>query len=162
MFFFIIFFFTLIQQTFWCALENICVKKVIYTQIVKYTCESICGHSSDEDLSESVSPSLIEPASHMYRFTCSHQGAACLTQSCFSSIWPLCSSTGAAGGLFPVQGHLSGRWGRRLFLICLPTQIFSDILCRQTGDLLVTSLLLIFLFYCCPSVCNALSRYLLA
>lgn len=39
-----------------------------------------------------------QPASHMYRFTCSHQGADRLTQSCFSSIWPLCSFTGAAGG----------------------------------------------------------------
>lgn len=62
--------------------------------------------------------SQIQPASHMYRFTCSHQGSARLTQSCFSSIWPLCSSTGAAGGLFLVQGHLSGGWGRKVFLIC--------------------------------------------
>lgn len=40
----------------------------------------------------------IQPASHMYRFACSHQGATHLGQSFYFSIWPLFSSTRAAGG----------------------------------------------------------------
>lgn len=49
--------------------------------------------------------SLRENLLHMYRLTWSHQGGAHLSQSFFSLICPLCSSTGAAGGLFLVQGH---------------------------------------------------------
>lgn len=162
MFFFIIIFFTLIQQTFWCALENICVKKVIYTQIVKYTCESICGHSSDEDLSESVSPSLIEPASHMYRFTCSHQGAACLTQSCFSSIWPLCSSTGAAGGLSRFKDTSAVDEGGDCFSFVSQPRFSQTYCAGKLETFWWPACFSFFLFYCCPSVCNALSRYLLA
>ena len=99
-----------------------------------------------------------QPASHMYRFTCSHQGAARLTQSCFSSIWPPCSSTGAAGGLLLVQGHLRGRWGRRgVLLICLPYPdfprhtVYSN--WRPSGHEPARRT---FLFSCCPSVVNGI------
>lgn len=94
--------------------------------------------------------SQIQPATHMYRFTCSHQGAARLTQSCFSSIWPLCSSSGAAGGLFPVQGHLSMREESVSHLLSQPR--FSQTYCAvKPGDLLVMSLLLI-LFFILPKI----------
>lgn len=56
----------------------------------------------------------------MYRFACSLQGAAHLTQSSYFSIWPLFSSTRAAGGWPLVQGHPSSRRGLSVFLICFP------------------------------------------
>lgn len=63
--------------------------------------------------------SQFRPAPHTCASTFSHQGAARRAQPFAASIRPPCSSTGAAGGPLPVQGHLSGRRGRCVFLICL-------------------------------------------
>lgn len=91
------------------------------------------------------------PAPHMYASTFSHQGAARLAQPFAASIRPPCSSTGAAGGPLPVQGHLSGRRGRCVFLICLANpDIFGhapELNGRGEGELVVSQLMFFFVFF---------------
>lgn len=71
----------------------------------------------------------IQPASHMYRFACSHQGAARLGQSFYFSIWPLFSSTRAAGGCHWFKDAPAADEGCACFPFAFLTQIFPDTTC---------------------------------
>lgn len=71
----------------------------------------------------------IQPASHMYRFACSHQGAAHLGQSFYFSIWPLFSSTRAAGGCHWFKDAPAAEEGCACISFAFLTQIFPGTTC---------------------------------
>lgn len=71
----------------------------------------------------------LQPASHMYRFACSRRGAAHLSQSFYFSIWPLFSSSRAAGGCHWFKDTPAADEGWACFSFAFLTQIFPDTLC---------------------------------
>lgn len=71
----------------------------------------------------------LQPASHMYRFACSHRGAAHLSQSFSFSIWPLFSSSRAAGGCHWFKDAPAADEGWACFSFAFLTRIFPNTLC---------------------------------